>query len=153
VRSLTEFGAFIGLPEGVDGLIHISDISWTKHIKHPSEILKKGQKIDTVILSLEPEKERISLGLKQLTPDPWISDIPDRFKLGSEVQCRVLKLTDFGVFVEIEGGVEGLVYSTEVVKREEPFQEGEEITARIIKIDTEERKIGLSMKHVKGEKA
>jgi small subunit ribosomal protein S1 len=153
VRSLTEFGAFIGLPEGVDGLIHISDISWTKHIKHPSEILKKGQKIDTVILSLEPEKERISLGLKQLTPDPWISDIPDRFKLGSEVQCRVLKLTDFGVFVEIEGGVEGLIYSTEVVKREEPFQEGEEITARIIKIDTEERKIGLSMKHVKGEKA
>jgi small subunit ribosomal protein S1 len=153
VRSLTEFGAFVGLPEGVDGLIHISDISWTKHIKHPSEILKKGQKIETVILSLEPEKERISLGLKQLAPDPWISDIPDRFKLGSEVRCRVLKLTDFGVFVEIEGGVEGLIYSTEVVKREEPFQEGEEIIARIIKIDTEERKIGLSMKHVKGEKA
>lgn len=153
VRSLTEFGAFVGLPEGVDGLIHISDISWTKHIKHPSEILKKGQKIDAVILNLEPEKERISLGLKQLTPDPWIDEIPDRFKLGSEVRCRVLKLTDFGVFVEIEGGVEGLIYSTEIVRREEPFQEGEEITARIIKIDTEERKIGLSMKHVKGERA
>jgi len=153
VRSLTEFGAFVGLPEGVDGLIHISDISWTKHIKHPSEILKKGQKIDAVILNIEPEKERISLGLKQLTPDPWIDEIPDRFKLGSEVRCRVLKLTDFGVFVEIEGGVEGLIYSTEIVRREEPFQEGEEITARIIKIDTEERKIGLSMKHVKGERA
>jgi len=153
VRSLTEFGAFVGLPEGVDGLIHISDISWTKHIKHPSEVLKKGQKIDALILSLEPEKERISLGLKQLTPDPWISEIPDKFKLGSEVRCKVLKLTDFGVFVEIEGGVEGLVYSTEVVRREEPFQEGEEVTARIIKIDTEERKIGLSMKHVKGERA
>ncbi|HXX56525.1 MAG TPA: 30S ribosomal protein S1 [Thermodesulfovibrionales bacterium] len=153
IRSITEFGVFVGLPEGVDGLIHISDISWTKHIKHPSEVLKKGQKIDAVILSLEPEKERISLGLKQLSPDPWIAEIPERFKLGDEVRCRILKLTDFGIFVEIEGGVEGLIYSSEVVKGEEPFQEGEEVMSRIIKIDTEERKIGLSMKHVKGEKA
>ncbi|HET6514283.1 MAG TPA: 30S ribosomal protein S1 [Thermodesulfovibrionales bacterium] len=153
IRSITEFGAFVGLPEGVDGLIHISDISWTKHVRHPSEILKKGQKVDAVILSLEPEKERISLGLKQLNPDPWIDEIPGKFKLGNEVACKVLKLTDFGLFVEIEGGVEGLIYSSEVIKREEPFQEGDEVTARIIKIDAEEKKIGLSMKHVKGEKA
>jgi small subunit ribosomal protein S1 len=153
IRSITEFGAFLGLPEGVDGLIHISDMSWTKHIKHPSEVLKKGQKVEAVILSLEPEKERISLGLKQLQADPWIAEIPEKFKLGDEVSCKVLKLTDFGIFVEIEGGVEGLIYSSEVTqKTEEPFQAGHEVSARIIKIDTEERKIGLSMKHVRGER-
>ncbi len=151
IRSVTEFGAFVGLPEGVDGLVHISDISWTKHIKHPSEVLKKGQKVDAVVLSLEPEKERIALGIKQLSPDPWSKEIPERFKLGDEVRCRVLKSTDFGIFVEIEGEVEGLIYSSEVVKREEPLKEGDEIRARIIKVDVEERKIGLSMKHVKGE--
>lgn len=151
IRSVTEFGAFIGLPEGVDGLVHISDISWTRHIKHPSEVLKKGQKVDAVVLSLEPEKERIALGIKQLSPDPWSKEIPERFKLGDEVRCRVLKSTDFGIFAEIEGEVEGLIYSSEVVKQEEPLKEGDEIRARIIKIDVEERKIGLSMKHVKGE--
>ena len=153
VRSITEFGAFVGLPEGVDGLIHISDMSWTKHIKHPSEVLKKGQKIEAVILSLEPEKERISLGLKQLAADPWTGEIPERFKLGDTVKCKVLKLTDFGIFVDIEGGLEGLVYASEVIQKEEAFQEGDEFSARIIKLDTEERKIGLSMKHVKGERA
>ena len=153
VRSITEFGAFVGLPEGVDGLIHISDISWTKHVKHPSEVLKKGQKVDAVVLSLEPEKERIALGLKQVTPDPWLKEIPERFKLGDEVRCKVLKFTDFGIFAEIEGEVEGLVYSSEVVKKEEPLKEGDEVMARIIKIDAEDRKIGLSMKHVKGEQA
>jgi small subunit ribosomal protein S1 len=153
VRSITEFGAFVGLPEGVDGLVHISDISWTKHIKHPSEVLKKGQKVDAVVLSLEPEKERIALGIKQLLSDPWLKEIPEKFKLGDEVRCRVLKSTDFGIFVEIEGEVEGLIYSSEVVKGEESLNEGDEIIARIIKIDAEERKIGLSMKHVKGEQA
>jgi len=137
----------------VDGLIHISDMSWTKHIKHPSEVLKKGQKIEAVILSLEPEKERISLGLKQLAADPWTGEIPERFKLGDTVKCKVLKLTDFGIFVDIEGGLEGLVYASEVIQKEEAFQEGDEFSARIIKLDTEERKIGLSMKHVKGERA
>ncbi|MCL5023608.1 MAG: 30S ribosomal protein S1 [Nitrospirae bacterium] len=151
VRSITEFGAFVGLPEGVDGLVHISDISWTKHIKHPSEVLKKGQKVDAVVLSLEPEKERIALGIKQLIQDPWISEIPEKFKLGDEVRCKVLKFTDFGIFVEIEGEVEGLIYSSEVIKKEEPLKEGDEIIARIIKIDVEERKIGLSMKHIKGD--
>lgn len=147
IRSLTEFGAFVTLPEGVDGLIHISDISWTRHIKHPADILKKGQNIEAVILSIDPEKERISLGHKQVLPDPWIDDIPARFKLGDEVMCRLLKLTDFGIFVEIEGAVEGLIYSTEIADSDKTLKENSEICARIIKIDTEGRKIGLSMKH------
>lgn len=153
VRSLTEFGAFVGLPEGVDGLIHISDMSWTRHIKHPSEVLKRGQKVEAIILNIEPDKERIALGLKQLTPDPWLREIPEKYTLGSEVRCRVLKSTEFGLFVEIEGEAEGLVYSSEILKKEEPYKEGDEIMARIIKIEPEERKIGLSMKHVKGERA
>ncbi|HWR58918.1 MAG TPA: S1 RNA-binding domain-containing protein, partial [Thermodesulfovibrionales bacterium] len=153
VRSLTEFGAFVGLPEGVDGLIHISDISWTKHIKHPSEVLKKGQKVDAVVLNLEPEKERIALGIKQLSADPWLKELPEKFRLGDEVRCKVLKFTDFGIFAEIEGEVEGLIYSSEIVKTEEPLKEGDEIVSRIIKVDVEDRKIGLSMKHVKGEQA
>jgi small subunit ribosomal protein S1 len=153
IRSITEFGAFVGLPEGVDGLIHISDISWTKHIKHPSEVLRKGQKVEAVVLNIEPEKERIALGIKQLSPDPWLEEIPGKFKLGDEVKCKILKLTDFGIFVEIEGEVEGLIYSSEVLKTEEPLKEGDEIAARIIKIGVEDRKIGLSMKNVKGEQA
>lgn len=152
VRSLTEFGAFVGLPEGVDGLIHISDMSWTRHIKHPSEILKRGQKVEAIVLNIEPDKEKIALGLKQLIPDPWLKEIPEKYTLGTEVKCKVLKSTEFGLFVEIEGEVEGLIYSSEILKREEPYKEGDEIIARIIKIDTEERKIGLSMKYVKGEK-
>ncbi len=153
IRSITEFGAFVGLPEGVDGLIHISDISWTKHIKHPSEVLKKGQKVDAAVLNIEPEKERIALGIKQISPDPWLKEIPERLKLGDEVRCKVLKSTDFGIFVEIEGEVEGLIYSSEVLRAEEPLKEGDELIARIIKIDAEDRKIGLSMKNVKGDRA
>lgn len=150
VKSITDFGVFVSLPEGVDGLIHISDISWTKHINHPSEVIRKGQKVDAVILSMEPHKERIALGMKQLIPDPWINEIPAKFKLGDEVKSKVLRLTDFGIFVEIEGEVEGLIYSSEVVKADEPLKEGDTLLARIIKIDLEERKIGLSMKNIKG---
>jgi small subunit ribosomal protein S1 len=149
VRGLTDFGAFVGLPEGVDGLIHISDISWTKHIKHPSEALKKGQTIEAVVLSIDPEKERMALGMKQLKTDPWINEIPQKFKLGDELECKVLRLTDFGIFVELEGEVEGLIYSSEVVDTEPPVKEGDEVWARIIKIDLANRKIGLSMKNVK----
>ena len=151
MKSITDFGVFVGLPEGVDGLIHISDLSWTKHIKHPSEVIKKGQKVDAVVLSVETDKERIALGMKQLADDPWLNEIPARFKLGDEVKNRVLRLTDFGVFVEIEGEVEGLIYSSEVVNTEEPLKEGDMLLARIIKIDLEERKIGLSMKNLKAE--
>ena len=153
VKTITDFGAFIGLPEGVDALIHISDLSWTKHIRHPSEILKKGQKIEAIILSMEPEAERMALGLKQLEPDPWIHDIPEKFKLGSEVKGKVLRITDFGIFVELEGWVEGLVYSSEIVRPasgsiEDAFKEGDDINVRVIKIDIEERKLGLSMKNL-----
>ncbi len=147
VRSITDFGAFVGLPEGIDGLIHISDMSWTKHIKHPSEILKKGQKVDAVILSVDAEREKIALGLKQLEPDPWISRIPEQFRVGDEVTGTVLKTTDYGIFLEMQGNVEGLIYSSEITQTEgEPVKDGDVITARIIKVDTDERKIGLSMK-------
>jgi len=154
VKTLTDFGAFVGLPEGVDALIHISDLSWTKHIKHPSELLRKGQKVEAVILSMEPESEKMALGLKQLEPDPWLTDIPEKFKLGSELKGKVLTITDFGIFVELEGGVEGLIYSSEIVKPqsgmiEDAIKTGDTIDVRIIKIDCEERKIGLSMKNVK----
>jgi small subunit ribosomal protein S1 len=154
VKTLTDFGAFIGLPEGVDALIHISDLSWTRHIKHPSEILRKGQKIETVILSIEPDAERMALSLKQLEPDPWLHDIPEKFKLGTELKGRVLRITDFGIFVELEGGVEGLVYSSEIIKPtseniEDVLKEGDDINVRIIKVDLEERKLGLSMKNLK----
>jgi len=153
IKSITDFGAFIGIPEGIDGLIHISDLSWTKHIKHPSELLKKGQKIEAVILSIDPANEKIALGLKQLEQDPWIEVIPSKFKLGAEVTGKVLRITDFGIFIEIAGTVEGLIYSSEIVQlsegeEQEPIKEGDEVKARIIRIDLEERKIGLSMKHV-----
>jgi small subunit ribosomal protein S1 len=149
VKSITDFGAFVGLPEGVDGLIHISDISWTRHIKHPSEVLKKGQKVEAVVLSVEPEKERIALGMKQIRQDPWIEEIPGSFHLGDELRCKVLRQTDFGIFVEMPGEVEGLIYASETARREEQPKEGDEVWARIIKIDLENRKIGLSMKNVK----
>ncbi len=147
VRGITDFGAFIGLPEGVDGLVHISDLSWTKHIKHPSEVLKKGQDVEAVILSIEPEKERMALGLKQLSQDPWINDIPQNFKLGDELECAVLRSTEFGVFVELEGEVEGLVYSSELPDDGTEFEEGQKVSARIIKVDLANKKIGLSMKN------
>lgn len=154
VKTITDFGVFVGLPEGVDALIHISDLSWTRHIKHPSEVLRKGQKVEAVILSADPAAEKMALGLKQLMPDPWLEEIPEKFKLGSEAKGKVLAITDFGVFVELEGGVEGLVYSSEVVrpsagKIEESLNVGDEIHIRIIKVDCEERKIGLSMKNLK----
>ncbi len=152
VKTITDFGAFVRLPEGVDGLVHISDISWTRHIKHPSEVLKKGQKVEAVILSLEPDKERMALGIKQLTPDPWLEEIPLRVRLGDEVTGQVLRLTDFGVFVELEDGVEGLVYSSEIDPSRE-ISEGEEIRVRIIKVNLDDRKIGLSMKNLKGHES
>ncbi len=154
VKTITDFGVFVGLPEGIDGLIHISDISWTKHIRHPSEVLKKGQKIEAVVLSIDPEAEKMALGLKQLEQDPWIYDFPERFKLGSEVMGKVLSITDFGIFVELEGGGEGLIYSSEIVKPSpekggDAIKPGDSIPVRIIKIDCDERKIGLSMKNLK----
>ncbi|MEJ2182261.1 MAG: 30S ribosomal protein S1 [Nitrospirota bacterium] len=150
VRGITEFGAFVGLPEGVDGLVHISDISWTKHIRHPSEVLKKGQTVRAVVLGVEPEKERIALGMKQVQPDPWINDIPQKFCLGDECDCKVLRKTEFGIFVELDGEVEGLVYSSELPDEALSAEEGDTIQARIIKVDLANKKIGLSMRNVGG---
>lgn len=150
VKTITDFGVFVRLPEGVDGLIHISDLSWTRHIKHPSEVLRKGQKIEAVVLSLDPERERIALGLKQLEADPWLNEIPARFPVGTEVTGKIIKVVDFGVFVELPGGVEGLVYSSEIDTSRE-LREGDTLRVRVIKMNPEERKIGLSMKNIKGD--
>jgi small subunit ribosomal protein S1 len=151
VKSLTDFGAFVGLEEGIDGLIHISDMSWTKHIKHPSELFKKGQKVEAVVLRIDKEKERLSLGYKQLKGDPWDDEIPSRYAVGDVAVGKVSKVADFGIFVELDGGVEGLIHISEAgldpqAKLEEKFKLQEEVTAKIIKVDREERKIALSLR-------
>jgi small subunit ribosomal protein S1 len=151
IKSLTDFGAFVGLDEGIDGLIHISDMSWTKHIKHPSELFKKGQTVEAVVLKIDKEKERLSLGYKQLTRDPWDDEIPQRYRVGTSTSGKVTKLTEFGLFVELEGGVEGLIHISETgleaqTRLEERFKVGEDVTAKIIKVDRDERKIALSLR-------
>src|SRR5205085_480697 len=151
VKSLTDFGAFIGLEEGIDGLIHISDMSWTKHIKHPSELFKKGQKVEAVVLRIDKEKERLSLGYKQLKGDPWDDEIPTRYAVADVAVGKVSKVADFGIFVELAGGVEGLIHISEAgldpqAKLEEKFKLQDEVTAKIIKVDREERKIALSLR-------
>jgi small subunit ribosomal protein S1 len=151
VKSLTDFGAFVGLEEGIDGLIHISDMSWTKHIKHPSELFKKGQKVEAVVLRIDKEKERLSLGYKQLGNDPWDDEIPSRYAVGDVAVGKVSKVADFGIFVELDGGVEGLIHISEAgldsqAKLEEKFKLQDEVTAKIIKVDREERKIALSLR-------
>jgi small subunit ribosomal protein S1 len=151
VKSLTDFGVFVGLEEGIDGLIHISDMSWTKHIKHPSELFKKGQKVEAIVLRIDKEKERLSLGYKQLTRDPWDEEIPARYHVGDSVTGKVSKVADFGIFVELDGGVEGLIHVSESgldssQKLEEKFKLQEDVTAKIIKVDREERKIALSLR-------
>ncbi len=152
VKTITDFGAFIGLEEGIDGLVHISDLSWTKHVKHPSELLKKGQQTKVVVLSIDPAKERISLGLKQLTPDPWDKAIPERYKVGKDETVKVTKKADFGLFVDLEQGIECLIPASEIPKDAEEIKEGAEVTARVIKVDRNDRKIALSIKaHVKGQ--
>ena len=151
VKTITDFGAFIGLEEGIDGLIHISDLSWTKHVKNPSEVLKKGQKIRAVVLSVDAQKERISLGLKQLTPDPWDSAISERYKVGQDETVKVTKIADFGAFVELEHGIEGLIPVSEMMKDAPAIKEGDQVTARVIKVDKGERKVALSIKaQIKG---
>ena len=152
VKTITDFGAFIGLEEGIDGLIHISDMSWTKHVKHPSELLKKGQKTKAVVLSIDSQKERISLGLKQLTRDPWEQAILERYKVGQDEVVKVAKVADFGVFVELEHGIEGLIPASEMLKDGPEIKEGDMVTARVIKVDKGDRKIALSIKaHVKNK--
>ncbi len=151
VRTITDFGAFIGLEEGIDGLVHISDMSWTRHVKHPSDLLKKGQTVKAVVLNTDAQKERISLGIKQLTPDPWEKAIPERYKVGHDEQVKISKATDFGLFVELEHGIEGLIPTSELQKDGPEVKEGDVVTARVIKVDRGDRKVALSIKaHIKG---
>ncbi len=153
VKSVTEFGIFVGIEEGIDGLVHVSDFSWTKRVNHPSEIYTKGQKIRAVVLGVDIENERFSLGVKQLEGDPW-SNIEVKYAVGTQHMVKVTKVTDFGVFVELESDIEGLIHvselSTERVSKPEDFiKVGESIKAEVISIDKDARKIGLSSKLVK----
>ena len=150
VRNLTDFGAFIALEEGIDGLIHISDMSWTQRVKHPSEILKKGQRVCAVVLNVDKENERLSLGLKQMEPDPWTL-VETKYEVGQEVRVKIVKITNFGAFAELEDGVEGLVHLSElgqgkITDPEEVVSVGQELDTRIIKIEVATRKIGLSIR-------
>ena len=149
VRNLTNYGAFIEIEEGIDGLLHVSDMSWTRKVSHPSEVLEKGQEIECKVLSVDQQRRRIALGIKQLSEDPWESDIPAKYQPGQTVMGTVTKLTNFGVFVGLENGLEGLLHISELSdeKVENPeavVKEGEEIEVRILRVDVEERKIGLS---------
>lgn len=153
VRNLADFGAFVELEEGIDGLIHISDMSWTKRIRHPSEILKKGEKVDALVLHVDKANHRISLGLKQVQQDPWQSAVLEKYRVGMDVQGKVIRTTDFGAFVELEDGVEGLLHVSElsherVNKPEDIVQVGQELILKVIKLDPEERKIGLSLRAI-----
>jgi len=152
IKNITDFGLFIGIDEGIDGLVHISDISWTKRIKHPSELYKKGETVQAVVLDIEKENERFSLGIKQLQPDPW-DTVAERYEVGSEITGTVTNITDFGIFVELEEGIEGLVHVSEISKEKikspgEKFNVGDVITAKVMNINTDERRIGLSIKRL-----
>ena len=152
VRNLTDFGAFVELEPGVDGLLHISDMSWTRNIGHPSEILKKGQGIETQILNVDRDNKRISLGLKQIQPDPWES-VAQRYPMGSRVTGKIVRLTDFGAFVELEPGVDGLLHISQMSNRPvnspaDIVNVGDELTLMVIRVDPNERRIGLSLKEL-----
>jgi len=151
VRNMTNFGAFVEIEEGIDGLLHVSDLSWTRKIGHPSEVLKKSQQLQCVVLAVDEEKMRVALGLKQLTEDPWLRMIPEHYVPGQIVRGKVTKITNFGVFVELEEELEGLLHVSELAdhKVENPrdvVQVAQEIEVKILRVDTEERKIGLSLK-------
>ncbi len=151
VRNLTNYGAFIEIEEGIDGLLHISDMSWTRKIGHPNEVLEKGQRISCQVLNVDQERKRIALGLKQLKNDPWETDIPGRYEPGDVVKGKVTKLTNFGVFVELEPGLEGLLHISELADHkvdspEEVVKVGDEIEVKVLRVDRGERKIGLSRK-------
>jgi small subunit ribosomal protein S1 len=156
VKTVTDFGIFIGFDEGVDGLVHVSEMSWTKKIKHPSELYKKGQEVEALVLNIDRKNERFSLGIKQLTPDPW-KDVARRYRKGEVVVGKVTNVTDFGAFVELEEGIEGLVHVSEISREkvEKPsdvLKVGDTLSAVVLHIDPHDRRIGLSIKGLK-EKA
>jgi small subunit ribosomal protein S1 len=150
IRNLTAYGAFVELEEGIDGMIHVSDLSWTRKINHPSELLKKGQEVEATVLGIDKANQRISLGMKQLETDPW-SEIDNRFKVGDIVKGKVAKIASFGAFVELEDDIDGLVHISQlsedhVAKVKDVLNVGDEVEARVIKVDKVERRIGLSVK-------
>ena len=150
IRNLTAYGAFVELEEGIDGMIHVSDLSWTRKINHPSEILKKGEEVEATVLGIDKANQRISLGVKQLETDPW-NIIDNRFKVGDVVKGRVAKIASFGAFVELEDDIDGLVHISQlsedhVAKVKDVLNVGDEVEARVIKVDKVERRIGLSVK-------
>ncbi len=153
VKSITEFGVFVEIEPGIDGLVHISDLSWTKKVRHPSEVCKKGDELEAVVLGIEVEHERVSLGVKQLSADPWHT-VAERYPLGTRIHGRVSSVADFGVFVEIEEGIEGLIHisqlsSERVDKPSSLFKVGDELDALVVQLDPKERRIGLSIKALK----
>jgi len=152
IKNITDFGIFIGIDEGIDGLVHISDISWTKRIKHPSEIYKKGQEVQAVVLNIDKENKRFSLGVKQLASDPW-DEIPEKYKPGTRITGTVTNVTDFGLFLELEEGIEGLVHVSEIAKdkRGNPmsrFQVDDVIQAKVLNVSRDDKKIGLSIRRL-----
>jgi small subunit ribosomal protein S1 len=152
VRNLTSYGAFVEIEEGIDGLLHVSDMSWTKKVTHPSEMVKKGDKVQCVVLSVDKEKKRIALGKKQLSPDPWLETIPQNYHVGDLLSGYVTKITNFGAFVKLEDDLEGLLHISElsedkVSNVEDIVKPGMKVEVRVIRVDTEERKIGLSFVH------
>ena len=155
VRNLTNYGAFVELEEGVDGLLHVSDMSWTRKVGHPSEVVEKGQRVRAIVLQVDQEKKRVALGLRQLTPDPWQDDIPRRFSIGTVVKGKVTKITNFGVFVELSPDLEGLLHVSELTDEkiespEEIVKPGQEVEVKVLRVDPTERKIGLTMVGAEG---
>jgi small subunit ribosomal protein S1 len=153
VRNLTNYGAFVEIEEGIDGLLHVSDMSWTRKIGHPSEVVEKGQEVTCKVVSVDQERRRIALGLKQMEDDPWATDIPNRYQPGQLVTGTITKITNFGVFVGLEDGLEGLLHISELADHkvenpEELVKVGEQIEVKILRVDSDERKIGLSRKRV-----
>ncbi len=152
IKNITDFGLFIGIDEGIDGLVHISDVSWTKRIKHPSELFKKGDVVQAIVLDIDKDNERFSLGIKQLQADPW-ETVTQRYEVGKEITGTVTNITDFGVFIELEEGIEGLVHVSEISKEKVKtpvgkFEMGDVITAKVMNINSDERRIGLSIKRL-----
>ena len=151
IKNITDFGVFVGIDKGIDGLVHISDISWTKQIKHPSELYKKGDDVRAVILRIDKENEHFSLGIKHLTPDPW-NEIPEKYKPGTRVSGKVTNITDFGLFVELEEGIEGLIHVSQLPKGQEDakelkdFKVGDELDAEVVNVSQKEKRIGLSIR-------
>ena len=151
VQNMTSFGAFVEIEPGIDGMLHVSDLSWTRKIGHPSEMLKKGDEARCVVLAVDEEKMRVSLGLKQLSEDPWLRLIPENYLPGQIVAGKVTKITNFGVFVELEDGLEGLLHVSELSEHkvnnpQDVVNPGDELEVKILRVDTDERKIGLSLK-------